>query len=609
MELADRLAHLVRGGIPSGMGRGAASVQARVRQYAPVLRRRKAAVGAVAFCLVMLCVGFTVGLSGSATAKAHASTDHRLRAAARTADNPGNGTLKQLGATASLALAPATGTPTAAPATLADQPPLAARENFAFAPYWTLAQSPTFDITGLSTLAYFSIDVNGNGTLDESGPGWSGFQSQDLSDLISRAHAASERVVLTVTDFSQSSLNAVTSSPTAAATLSGTLIPLLQAKSLDGVNFDFEGEGSGDQTGLTNLVTSVAGSLRAADPHWQITMDTYASSAGDPSGFYNIPALAPAVDAFFVMDYELNLAGIASAASPLTSSMFSSQTTLTQYDAAVPASKVILGTPFFGIDWPTNNGTMEATATGGAADIPDSQAASNGPEYWDPVTDTAWTSYQAGGQWHESYYEGENGLYDVSQLVTKDGARGVGIWALGMESDGAQMIAALDGISPGAPPGTGPQSTSASAPAMAAPAPAAGPTPGAGGSAAAAGPAPTAGASPTPSASASGSGSGSGSGSQAASPSSPSPPPSATTTTVASITGVYNGARVSLTPVASSSVLGVLGAGTLTGFQTNVPAYSCLNGSTLNVYDNVDGKPVAEAVAPTNCIAQDFELP
>ena len=609
MELADRLAHLVRGGIPSGLGRGAASARARVRQYAPVLRRRKAAVGAVAFCLVMLCIGFTVGMSGSATAKAHATLDHRLRAAARMDDDPGNASLKQLGATASLALAPATGTPSAAPATLTDQPPLAARENFAFAPYWTLAQSPTFDITGLSTLAYFSIDVNGNGTLDESGPGWNGYQSQALSDLISRAHAAGERVVLTVTDFSQSSLNAVTSSPTAPATLSGTLIPLLQAKSLDGVNFDFEGEGNGDQSGLTNLITSVAGSLRAADPHWQITMDTYASSAGDASGFYNIPALAPAVDAFFVMDYELNLAGTASAASPLTSGMFSSQTTLTQYDAAVPASKVILGTPFFGIDWPTNNGTMGATATGGAADIPDSQAASNGPEYWDPVTDTAWTSYQAGGQWHESYYEGENGLYDVSQLVTKDGARGVGIWALGMESDDARMIAALDGISPGARRAPGPQSTSSSAPAVAAPAPAAGSTrPPAGrrlrgrrsaGPRAPPRPPPPSGSDPAPA-----------------------PPvrkqrhprrrhrrPRPPRPTVASITGVYNGSTVSLTPVASSSVLGVLGAGTLTDFQTNVAAYSCLNGSALNVYDNVDGKPVAEAVAPTNCIAQDFELP
>ena len=472
----------------------------------------------------MLAAGFAVAVGGGPGGRAadrgqgHAS--HHVRADARLADDPGNAALKQLGATASLALAPATAAPAGAPATLTDQPPLASRENFAFAPYRTLAQSPMFDITGLSTLAYFSIDVNGNGTLDESGPGRNGFQSQDLADLISRAHAGGERVVLTVTDFGQSSLDALTSSPTAPATLSGALIPLLEAKSLDGVNFDFEGEGSGDQIGLTNLITSVAGSLRAADPHWQITMDTYASSAGDPNGFYDIPALAPAVDAFFVMDYELNLASAASAASPLTSSMFSSQTTLTQYDAAVPASKVILGTPFFGIDWPTNNGTMGATAAGGAADIPDSQAAGNGPEYWDPVTDTAWTSYQVGGQWHESYYEGEDGLYDVSQLVTKDGARGVGIWALGMESDGAQLIAALDGMWPGAPPGSGPQSTSSSAPAVAAPAPAAPTAPGSGSgrSAPPAVAAPAAAATPT-TASAPRSDAGSGAGTQSASPS------------------------------------------------------------------------------------------
>ncbi len=499
-------------------------------------------------------------------------------------------------------LAPATGAPTAAPAALVDQPPLAARENFAFAPYWTLPQSPTFDITGLSTLAYFSVDVNPNGTLDEGGPGWAGLRSQDLADLITRAHAAGERVVLTVTDFGQGSLDSLTSSPTAGGTLAAALVPLLQAKSLDGVNFDFEGEGSGDQAGLTNLMASVSGALRAADPHWQITMDTYASAAGDPGGFYDIGALAPSVDAFFIMDYELNLAATATAASPLTSGMFSSQTTLAQYTAAVPASKVILGTPFFGIDWPTDNGTLAADAIGGANDIADSQAQGNGPEYWDPVTHTAWTSYQVGGQWHESYYEGANGLYDVSQLASHYGARGVGIWALGMESDGARMIAALDGISPGAPPGTGPRATSASpaAPAGAPPAPAApGVAP-----AASAGPAPS-----TPTTGAAGTGGGGVGGTGAGSTTTPAPPPTTTTTATPTITGVYDGATVALTPIASSQVLGIVPAGTLSNFQTDVAAYTCLNGTTLDVYDNVNGKAVAEAVSPADCIAQDFGLP
>jgi spore germination protein YaaH len=555
--------------------------------------KRKAPVIAVSvFCLCMLAFGFLIGVAPSSSSDPHRSAAashlrHHGRDASATFANKQGNALRMLGADArNINLAPAKTAPAAAPASLVNQPPLAGRENFAFAPYWTLAQSPTFNITGLSTLAYFSIDVNPNGTLDESGSGWNGFQSQDLTDLISRAHAAGERVVLTVTDFDQGSLNALTSSPSAPGTLAAALIPLLDAKSLDGVNFDFEGAGSGDQTGLTNLITSVAAALRGADPHWQITMDTYASSAGDSGGFYNLPALAPAVDAFFVMDYELNLQATPTPASPLTSGQYSSLTTMKQYTSAVPASKVILGVPFFGIDWPTDNGTMAANATGGANDIPDSQAAANGPEYWDPVTDTVWTSYQVGNQWHESYYEGLNGLFDVSQMVAYFGARGVGIWALGMENNDAQMIAALDGINPGPPPGTGPQATSSS------------PAPGA--------PPPAAPGSPTAVASAPGATS-----HPAAStgPSSPPPAPATTTTAAPFITAQRAGNTIALTPVDASQVVRLAVDGQVTDFQSNQPAYSCLNGTTLNVFTNLKGKPVAVATTPTNCITQDFLLP
>jgi hypothetical protein len=577
--------------------------ESRAIKYAGQAKRKGPAIAASVFFLAMLTFGFLIGFgpgtsSGDTHQTAAASHSHRhTRDDSATFTNNEGNAVKMLGAGAHVNLAPASAPPTAAPASLVNQPPLAARENFAFAPYWTLPQSESFSITGLSTIAYFSIDANPNGTLDESGPGWAGFQSQDLADLITRAHAAGERVVLTVTDFDQSSLDAITSSPTAAGTLSSALIPLLQGKSLDGVNFDFEGEGSGDQAGLTNLITSLSTSLRAADPHWQITMDTYASSAGDSNGFYNIPALAQAVDAFFVMDYELNLQGSPTASSPLTSGQFSSLTTLKQYTSAVPASKVILGVPFFGIDWPTNNGTMAANAAGGANDIADSQAESNGPEYWDPVTGTAWTSYQVGNQWHESYYEGLNGLYDVSQLASQYNVRGVGIWALGMENDGPQMIASLDGINPGATPGTGPGTTSAS-PSPGAPAPNASTGGGSGAPAVAAPATPTT----HPAATTNG-------------PASPAPAPapaaaSTTSTTAAPfITAQRQGKAVTLTPVAASSVAQFVYDGQITGFQTNEAAYSCLNGVTLDVYTNFKGQPYAAAVTPSDCINQDFLVP
>ena len=228
---------------------------------------------------------------------------------------------------------------------MASAAPLSPHEVFGFVPYWSLGQSTGLSVAGLTTLDYFSVGINPNGTLDESGAGWNGYESQALSTLITQAHGAGIRVVLTVNDFDQHSLDALTSNPTAATTLAKALIAAVETKNLDGVNLDLEGSGNADQAGLTRLVTTVSDTLHQVDPHWQVTMDTYASSASDPEGFYNIAALASAVDGFFVMEYSPNVAASAQANSPLTSSLFSDQTTIQQYAAAIPAAKVILGFP------------------------------------------------------------------------------------------------------------------------------------------------------------------------------------------------------------------------------------------------------------------------
>ncbi len=366
--------------------------------------------------------------------------------------------------TTTVSLPAATTPPAPAPPSLADAPPLRPHEVFGFAPYWTLSQSAGFDLSHISTIAYFSIGVNADGSLDESGPGWDGYQSQALASLITQAHAAGDRVVLTVNDFDQGSLDQLTSSPTAPATLAAALIGAIQAKNMDGVNLDFEGQGSGDQAGLTNLVTQVSAAIHHVNPDYQVTMDTYASAAGDTSGFYNIGALAPAVNAFFVMAYQLNLQSGPSSVSPLTSTAFSEKTAIDQYTAVVPAAKVILGLPYFGIDWPTSDGTLTAQATGPATTLSDAQVAASGnPIYWDATTDTAWTSYEVGTQWHETFFEVPASLYDAAQLATANGLGGVGIWALGMDGNDTSMSAALLGFSPAVKDyAAGPTSTSTS---------------------------------------------------------------------------------------------------------------------------------------------------
>jgi len=390
-----------------------------------------------------------------------ASSGSRVsRAAATVEGETGNAWLHgaaRPSAAATSALPAATAVPAPAPPSVADAAPLGSHEVFGFAPYWTLDQSGGFDLAGLTTVAYFSVDVNPNGSLQESGSAWNGYESQALANLVTSAHAAGDRVVLTVSDFDQRSLDQLTSSAAAQATMAATLVSAIAAKNLDGVNLDLEGEGPADQVGLTNLVTVVAGAVHQANPHWQVTMDTYASSAGDPDGFYDIPALANVVDGFFVMQYSPNVSGTAQAASPLTSDLFSDQEAAEQYAAVIPADKVILGAPFYGEVWPTTGNTLSATATGPATPIADSQVVPAGaPTYWDAVTGTAWSAYQVGSQWYEAFFDNPTALYDVAEIAQANGLGGVGIWALGMDGNNPDMVSALDGnaqVAKAPPPG------------------------------------------------------------------------------------------------------------------------------------------------------------
>ena len=169
------------------------------------------------------CVGLLALLTAAAGfAAATAPTDRRHHPGhppqrGRPPQHFGN-RLASLGGKGRSSLPAATGPPAPAPPALIrhrHRPSHPTRTPSPSRSYWTLPQSGGFSLAGLTTLAYFSIGVNADGSLDQTGSGWNGYESQALTNLITRAHGANERVVLTVNDFDQGSLNALTSSATA----------------------------------------------------------------------------------------------------------------------------------------------------------------------------------------------------------------------------------------------------------------------------------------------------------------------------------------------------------------------------------------------------------
>ncbi|MGH9067308.1 MAG: glycosyl hydrolase family 18 protein, partial [Acidimicrobiales bacterium] len=348
-------------------------------------------------------------------------------------------------------LPPATTKAHPAPPSLAGSPPLHPHEVFGFAPYWTLGQSSGFDLAGLSTLAYFGVDVTGDGSISHAGPGWAGLHSQALVDLVDRAHQAGDRVVLTVECFDQATLDRLTHDPSAPARLAHDIAAAISSEPLDGVNFDFEGTGAGDRQGLVATIGQVSRLLKSADPHWQVTVDTYGGSASDPAGFFDVAGLAPYVDAFFVMAYDMGSRSTPSPNAPLSGSGWTDADVVASYTSVVPASKVVLGIPFYGYEWATAGDALGAAAISGGVPVTYATLAGAGhPSYWDAAASSPWTAWRSGGSWHQALYDGPTSVALKAALADQAGLRGVGVWALGMAGGDPSMMAALLGQAPAA---------------------------------------------------------------------------------------------------------------------------------------------------------------
>jgi hypothetical protein len=551
------------------------------------VRRRLVPLGAGISALALIGGGFVAGSSSHPGVPTVTRSQGDPRSSIMARMEHQYDSVSASSSTQSVSLPAAMSAPAPAPPSLAGAPPLKSHEVFGFAPYWTLPEASGFELNDLTTIAYFSVDVNPDGSIDRSGPGWSGYESQDLSGLISAAHAAGDRVVLTATCFDQGALDSLTSSASAASTLASSLLQLVQAKNLDGVNLDFEGQGPEDRQGLDHLVAQVSQTLSAADPHYQLTMDTYASSAADPNGFYDISGLAPYVDAFFVMGYDMDDPSTPSPTAALSGPGFNDFDALSQYTSIVTADKVILGVPYYGYDWPTSGPAEGDSATGSPTPVSYSQVVAGAhPVYWDPTTQTPWTSFQVGSQWHQTFFDNPTSLALKSDLAASYHIAGVGVWALGMDGNDPSMMAALTGDAPvvkdleigPSVPATGQQD---SAP-------------------------PSSTTTATTSLPASG-GPGLSGGSSTGSATS-----SSTSTSTITVDRNYeyagtwddNVIELSLTPPGTEPLTSAQPVGQLTGFHTNDPAYSCLDSiSTIPVYAEVgaSGTYEIETDTPGDC--------
>jgi len=350
------------------------------------------------------------------------------------------------------------------------------REVFGFVNAGTIADPqvgyPSWHFGLVSTVAFFGIHVNSSdGTLVTNDTGWSEWNSSDLTNLLAAAHGSGVRVVVSIIlqDFSAGN-GTMCAGLSHAQTTAGQVASEVRAKGIDGVNVDYEGLAAscGSSGSTTSQLTSFVGLLRGALPAGSyLSIDTYASSAGFPGGFFDVRSLSASVDSFFVMAYDLDKSNFGgppvscatyclNPVAPLTTYQFNDTTTASQYTSVVAASQVILGVPYYGRTAcvaPLNGPRPGPNAL--ASTDPSTPANVGSPTYLDAAStsSTPGVSAYAGGRdandaagrepfatwqsdashfncWRESYWDDPLSLGQKYDLVNRSNLRGVGIFTL-----------------------------------------------------------------------------------------------------------------------------------------------------------------------------------
>jgi len=339
------------------------------------------------------------------------------------------------------------------------------REVFGFALASSLSDPtvgyPSWDFSLLSTVAFFGLHVNDDGTF-ASDSGMTVWNSATLTSLLSTAHSHGAKVVLTIVlqDFGAGTPHMCAGLMHGSTTIAKT-VAQVKAKGVDGVNVDYEGLngrcGTADSSWARHTFTNFVASLRAALPGGSyLSVDTYASSAIDPLSFFDPAGLAGSADALFVMAYDLEYSNYyrppASCSSfclgptaPLSGYYYNDSTIAGWYKATVPASKLILGVPYYGrkacVAAPASNAYPTSSVVADTYLDASQESTSNlvkpgtytthrdsrdpaGDERWDTWVNTTLNCVR------ELYWDDTVSLGHKYELVNNSGLRGIGLWNL-----------------------------------------------------------------------------------------------------------------------------------------------------------------------------------
>ena len=184
-------------------------------------------------------------------------------------------------------------------------------EVFGFAPHWRMHKLDNIDFSILTTLAYFGVEVGSNGALILDDAGYQKFRSEEATQLFQKAHENQTRVVLTITQMENESIESILSDQASQNRAINQTVDLVKRRGIDGINIDFEYSGTppvGLRESYSSFVQKMTTRMHQANPNSKVTVSVYASAAKYRK-LYDISSISKNSDGIFVMAYDFAVKG------------------------------------------------------------------------------------------------------------------------------------------------------------------------------------------------------------------------------------------------------------------------------------------------------------
>jgi spore germination protein YaaH len=310
------------------------------------------------------------------------------------------------------------------------------KNYYGYLPYWIdITWYNYFQMELLTHISYFAIEINENGNLGDIP-----YEDRFLT-IVNMAHDHGVRVHMTFIIFGSSAVSNFLNNATARSNAINNIIGVVDNYGIEGANIDFEFVTAAVRDSFSLFINDLSTAL------WYYPSgrkELYLATIAVPEWYpgYDITYLQDYADGLYIMAYDFHWSGddIAGPVSPCVPSSFwgpyCAARSIGDYKAAgVDSTKIILGLPSYGYDWPTVSGSMGSTTTGSGVGVIYYYAFNNAATHgrlWDDYSWTPWYRYST-ATWHQCWYDDSVSLDIKFGMVNDSLLQGAGCWALGYD--------------------------------------------------------------------------------------------------------------------------------------------------------------------------------